>query len=45
MAYAVVANVQFPKNAIWQCFQTQIVKSASETLIKPYAVDANVKLP
>ena len=35
----------YPKNSIWQCFQTQIVKSAPETQIKPNAVVANVQLP
>ena len=31
-----------PKNAIWQCFHHQLLKSDLETKIKAYAAFANI---
>ena len=34
-----------PKNGIWKCFQSQLMKSTLETRLKAYATVANVQLP
>ena len=42
--YAVVENVQLPKNAIWQCFQSQLMTSSLQTRLKAFAEVENVQL-
>ena len=35
----------FPKNAIWKCLQSQLMKSILETRLKAYELVANVQFP